>query len=121
MNIRIEIDIDKAQIDSALKRDISETFGKVFGEVLEDIPFEARFLMSMSPPNTAKAWNPSFVGNPPRNQTFALNRSYKTRQISQGLGEWEMLFYGQILDENKSRPFIENTVELAIARTKQKL
>lgn len=134
--MKLEVIADTKQAEVLLRKVFEQKVegieSKVTRQLTLEVPNEMRVLMNNSPA-TGRQYKQSSIaggtrvrvasspGNPPRNQTFALNKSFKGNQRSATTGEIRMKAYGLILDRYMSRPFIEPAFEAGLEKSLQKL
>lgn len=120
------------QLEKAFEQKVENIESQITRQMTLEVPNEMRILMNNSPA-TGNQYKESSInggtrsrvasspGNPPRNQTFSLNKSFKGNQRSETTGEIRMKAYGLILDRYMDRPFIESAFETGLEKSLQKL
>lgn len=121
-----KLEPEPPEITREITADFSELASEVFFKILKSSGFEMKQLINQSPATGnryplskieggTKQAVASSPGNPPRNQTFALNRSIRSKRTGKLEGEIEMLWYGLYHDE-RGRPFIDKAITESIER-----
>lgn len=114
--IDISVEID----ESAIEDEVMAAASEAFKDFANGIPDAMRLEMALSPPTGRRRGNKVSAsrGNPPRNQSGALDKSFDVRMTGDFQAELKMLGYGEDLDLN-GFPFIEQAIEMEMELTKK--
>jgi len=126
LEIITEVTPNGRLFETELEKEVGQITEKVIRDVARFTPIEMRDALLNSPPTGRKYQLvsgegfkrfhvASSKGNPPRNRSGDLSRSFKGRQTGASSGEISMIWYGKFHDE-RGRSFIEKSFDNAIEK-----
>jgi hypothetical protein len=121
--------IDERELTVSLEKEFAGEAEKVIRDISRLAPVELRAQTAGSPPTGRQyrrgrqtgaegftfSHTASSLGNPPRDDSGALSKSFDAKPTGKLSGEISMLWYGAFHDEN-NRPFIEKAFDEAIEK-----